>query len=128
MESSGIKKEQIAAVGITNQRESTVAWDRATGVACCNAIVWDDIRTAALVPQYKDAFNFSEVTGIGVNTYISAPKIAWMIQNGCVTVGPNTAFGTVDSWLIYNLTKERNFYIEISNASRMGLMSLAGEW
>ena len=69
------------------------------------------------------------MTGMGISTYVSAPKIAWLLQNGKIELNSNVAFGTIDAWLVYNLTREKTFATEISNASRMLLMDLKeGVW
>jgi len=130
----------IAAIGITNQRETTVAWDRETGEPFHKAIVWLDLRTSETVAKLckgaggKDRFR--KQTGLPVSTYFSAVKIKWLLDNvpevGKAAEDGRCMFGTVESWLIYNLTggKDGGIHItDISNASRYMLMNLKTlEW
>src|SRR4029453_5403628 len=102
--------EPVAAIGITNQRETAVAWDRRTGAALHNALVWQDRRTAARCDELRDAGHLDRVraiTGLVLDPYFSAPKFEWPLAEGGVRAGataPDTALGTVDSWLVWNLT------------------------
>ncbi len=119
---SGIKPEQIAAVAITNQRETTVVWDKETGKPIHNAIVWQCRRTAEVSEALKDLPMFRERTGLVPDAYFSGPKIKWLLENVSGAKEKAKAgkllFGTIDSWLIYKLTKEQNHLTEPSNASR----------
>ncbi|MGH9113724.1 MAG: glycerol kinase GlpK [Acidimicrobiales bacterium] len=99
--------ESVAAIGITNQRETTVAWDRRTGAALHNALVWQDRRTAGRCDELREAGHLDTVratTGLVLDPYFSATKLEWLLTEGGIDVGPGTALGTVDSWLVWNLT------------------------
>jgi glycerol kinase len=99
--------ETVAAIGITNQRETTVVWDRTTGQPFHRAIVWQDRRTAARCDELKAAGFEPTVrarTGLVLDPYFSATKLEWLLTEGGVDAGPNLAFGTVDTWLLWNLT------------------------
>ncbi|MEJ5928342.1 glycerol kinase GlpK [Corynebacterium sp. H128] len=122
--------EDIAAVGITNQRETTVVWDRHSGKPVYNAIVWQDTRTDSFCQDLDPAL--FERTGLPVSTYFSGPKIAWILAHvpGARERAENgdLLFGTIESWLIWNLTKG-DHVTDITNASRTMLMDLrTGQW
>lgn len=124
---AGVSPSAIVAVSITNQRETTIAWDKTSGRPYGRAIVWQDRRTAdycaSLAP--KAAF-LREKTGLVPDPYFSASKMRWMLKEGGIP--PTAAFGTVDSWLLYKLTGKH--LTDVSNASRtllFGLRSLAWE-
>ncbi len=131
---AGLKSKDISAVGITNQRETTIAWNRFTGKAYGNAVVWQDTRTDRICSQLaqtggQDRFRSS--TGLPLATYFSGPKITWMLQNipGLRDDAENgqAIFGNIDSWLIWNLTGGKHNGIhatDVSNASRTMLMDL----
>lgn len=129
-----LKVEQIAAVGITNQRETTVVWDKQTGVPVANAIVWQDTRTADLVRELGapvGSERFRERTGLPLATYFSGPKFRWMLDNvdGLRERAErgDVLFGTIDSWLVWNLTggvDGGRHVTDVTNASRTLLMSL----
>lgn len=115
----------IAAIGITNQRETTVLWDRKTGEPLYNAIVWQDRRTSAYCDELKAkglAKNIQEKTGLILDAYFSATKIKWILDNVSgareKAAAGEIAFGTIDSWLIWNLTDGRAHVTDVSNASR----------
>jgi glycerol kinase len=116
----------LAAIGITNQRETTLVWDRETGEPVYNAIVWQDTRTDELVRGYGDADQLRERVGLPLSTYFSGPKIAWILDNvdGARkrAEAGELAFGTIDSWLLWNLTGEH--VTDATNASRTLLMDL----
>ncbi len=116
----------LAAIGITNQRETTIVWDRETGEPVYNAIVWQDTRTDELVRGYGDAGQLRERVGLPLSTYFSGPKIAWILEHvdGARerAEAGELAFGTVDSWLLWNLTGEH--VTDATNASRTLLMDL----
>ena len=120
-----IRPEQIDSIGITNQRETTIIWDRATGIPVFNAIVWQDRRTAkiceGIVSQGKSDI-FTQKTGLVVDAYFSATKIKWILdQDPELRDRANhgeLAFGTVDSWLIWNLTGGAAHLTDATNASR----------
>ena len=126
----------ILGIGITNQRETTVAWDRVTGEPLHNAIVWHDGRTSAIVNEFVEKLGgrdaFREVTGLPLSTYFSAFKMRWLMENAplvkkAVEAG-TCCFGTIDSWLIYNLTggasKGGVHVTDATNASRYLMMNL----
>ena len=120
-----IRPEQIDSIGITNQRETTIIWDRATGTPVFNAIVWQDRRTAkiceGIISQGKSDI-FTQKTGLVVDAYFSATKIKWILdQDPELRDRANDgelAFGTVDSWLIWNLTRGATHVTDATNASR----------
>ncbi|MCC6475002.1 MAG: glycerol kinase GlpK [Burkholderiales bacterium] len=127
---------ELAAIGITNQRETTLVWDRATGQALHGAIVWQDRRTAALCARWAArglASRVRERTGLVIDPYFSASKIAWLLANvkGLARRARRgeVAFGTVDSWLVWRLTGGRRHVTDVSNASRTLLFDIhRGEW
>jgi glycerol kinase len=124
----------IIAIGITNQRETIVAWDRTNGVPLGTALVWQDRRTADLCATFKDAGHEAMVqsrTGLLLDPYFSASKMHWLLANRpeVGAVGARLAFGTVDSWLLWKLTGGAVHATDASNASRTMLMGLeSGEW
>jgi len=127
---AGIKHKHLAAVGITNQRETTVLWDRATGKPVHNAIVWQDTRTDRLVRELGGEAGqerFREQCGLPLATYFSGPKIRWLLDNvsglRARAERGEVLFGTMDSWLIWNLTGRH--VTDVTNASRTMLMNLA---
>jgi len=133
---SAVALDQIAAVGITNQRETTVVWDRATGRPVANAIVWQCRRTAgqcdALRAQGLEPL-VREHTGLVLDAYFSATKVRWVLDNvpgvRKRAEAGELAFGTVDSWLIYRLTGGRVHATDATNASRTMLLNLRnGAW
>jgi glycerol kinase len=120
-----IKGSQIAAIGITNQRETTVLWDRATGEPVCPAIVWQCRRTAPICDKLKkDGLEkiVRSHTGLVVDAYFSGTKIKWMLDNHKglrkKAEAGKLCFGTIDSWLVYKLSGGQTHKIEVSNASR----------
>ena len=131
-----IRPRDIAAIGITNQRETTLVWDRETGKPVYNAIVWQDRRTAALCRQLVDDGvepMVRERTGLVLDSYFSGTKIAWILDNvdGARKRAEQgkLAFGTVDSWLIWNLTSGKRHVTDQTNASRTLLFNIVkGEW
>ena len=127
---------QIAAIGITNQRETTLVWDRATGKPIHNAIVWQDRRTAGLCDQLRrDGLepDIQQRTGLVLDPYFSGTKLRWLLDNVAGTRDRaekgELAFGTIDSWLIWNLTGGQVHVTDCSNASRTLLYNIhTGEW
>ena len=126
---AGIAPADLAAVGITNQRETTIAWNRSTGEAIGPAIVWQDTRTDALVGRLAGETGpdrFRPLTGLPLATYFSGPKMRWMLDEvaglGAMVGAGDVVFGTVDSWLLWDLTGEHR--TDPTNASRTMLMSL----
>jgi len=132
----GIRADQIAGIGITNQRETTVVWDRNTGKALYNAIVWQDRRTAAFCDSLKEkghAELIASKTGLIIDAYFSATKIRWILENvdgaRAKAEAGELAFGTIDSWLVWKLTKGKNHLTDITNASRTMLFNIhTQEW
>ncbi len=131
---SGYSPTDLAAIGITNQRETTVIWDRRTGKPYMNAIVWQDTRTDSICTQLKDdgwQEQFRQKTGLPIATYFSGPKIRWILdalpQVRQDAEKGTALFGTIDSWLIWNLTggPENGVHVtDVTNASRTMLMDL----
>jgi glycerol kinase len=119
--------ETIACIGITNQRETVVVWSRSTGRPLHRAIVWQDRRTAADCDARRDAGLEPLIrrrTGLVLDPYFSASKLAWLLRDGGVERSPDLAFGTVDSWLLYRLTGGRVHATDPSNASRTMLYDI----
>ena len=134
--SAGVDAGEIAAIGITNQRETTIVWDRKTGTPIHNAIVWQDRRTAAMCEKLTadgcDAM-IRQRTGLVVDAYFSATKLAWILDNvpgaRARADAGELAFGTVDSWLVWNLTGGAEHVTDASNASRTLLFNIhTGDW
>ena len=128
---AGLSATDIAAIGITNQRETTVVWDRNTGVPIYNAIVWQDRRTAAFCDQIRGQGldkTIQEKTGLVVDAYFSATKIKWILDNvdgaRAKALKGDLCFGTIDTWLIWNLTKGQIHVTDVSNASRTMLCNI----
>ncbi len=126
-----VKESSIKAIGITNQRETTVVWDRNTGEPVSNAIVWQDKRTAPLCEQLKDQGlepYVREHTGLVIDSYFSATKVRWILDNvegvRARAEKGELAFGTVDSWLIWNLTGGKSHVTDYTNASRTLLFDI----
>lgn len=128
----GILPSQIAACGITNQRETTVVWDRATGEPVAPAIVWQCRRTAAECQSLAASAYGPEIerkTGLVIDAYFSASKIRWILENVPGARSRDLLFGNIDTWLIWKLTNGAVHVTDTSNASRTMLMDLAtGEW
>ncbi len=128
---AGVTGRQIAALGITNQRETTVVWDRETGQPVYNAIVWQDRRTAGFCDEIRArglADTIRHKTGLQVDAYFSATKIRWILDNvpGARerAMAGKLAFGTIDSWLIWQLTHGAVHVTDVSNASRTMLYNI----
>jgi glycerol kinase len=127
----GIEAKDIAAIGITNQRETTVLWDKRTGKPIYNAIVWQCRRTAAMCEELKAeglGDYIKEHTGLIIDAYFSATKIKWILDNvegaRALAEEGNLLFGTIDTWLIWNLTNGRVHVTDYSNASRTMLFDV----
>lgn len=125
LETAGIRPEQIEAIGITNQRETTVVWDKETGRPIYNAIVWQCRRTAAMCDDLRDRGwedYIRENTGLVIDAYFSGTKIKWILDNveGAREKAENgeLLFGNIDTWLIWNLTRGKVHVTDYSNASR----------
>jgi glycerol kinase len=131
---AGIKSNELKAIGITNQRETTIAWDVTTGKPLHNALVWQDTRTAELMENLTNSHKELLIhrTGLAIAPYFSASKIKWLIDNVpavAAAVKAGTArIGTMDSWILWNLSKG-TFATDVTNASRTALMNLETlEW
>jgi len=132
---AGLTATDIAAIGITNQRETTVVWDRDSGAPIHNAIVWQDRRTAARCDQLKArglAPMIKRKTGLVVDAYFSGTKLEWLLKHvpgaRAKAKAGKLAFGTIDSWLVWHLTGGRVHVTDPSNASRTMLFNLKGDW
>lgn len=131
---AGLRADQLSALGITNQRETTVLWDRKTGKPVHNAIVWQDTRTATLCTELGGADGqdrFRDRTGLPLASYFAGPKAAWLLDNveglRQRAEAGEIAFGTIDSWLIWNLTGGTDGGVhvtDVTNAGRTMLMNL----
>jgi glycerol kinase len=130
---ANITRHSIAAIGITNQRETTVVWDKATGKPLCNAIVWQDTRTQAIVDRLAngDIDRYREKTGLPLATYFAGTKIAWILDNvegaRARAEAGELLFGTTDTWVLWNLTGGASGGVhatDVTNASRTLLMDL----
>jgi glycerol kinase len=133
---AGLTPGDVAAIGITNQRETAILWNRETGKPVCNAIVWQDRRTSEFCNALKAAGKaqlIREKTGLVIDAYFSATKLRWMLQQvpGArdLAVAGKLAFGTVDSWLLWNLTGGAVHATDVTNASRTMLFNIRTmEW
>mgnify|MGYP006095825461 CR=1 FL=1 len=131
LEKTDTKASQIHAIGITNQRETTVLWNRSTGKPVHKAIVWQDRRTAFICDELKKsgkASVFYEKTGLLLDAYFSGTKIKWILDQDPVlkkqALNGELAFGTIDSWLIWNLTNGKVHVTDVTNASRTLLFNI----
>ena len=136
LQAARLSGADIAAMGISNQRETTIVWDRQTGQPIWNAIVWQDRRTAELCGRLQDegrADLFRRKTGLVLDAYFSGTKLAWLLDRvpdaRRRAEQGRLAFGTVDSWLVWQLTKGRAHLTDVTNASRTLLYNIhTGEW
>lgn len=136
IERAGVAPAEITAIGITNQRETTIVWDRATGKPIHNAIVWQDRRTADFCRQLRDAGHeemFADRTGLLIDPYFSATKLKWILDNvdgaRARAEAGELLFGTVDSYLIWNLTGGKVHATDATNAARTMLYDIRkGRW
>src|SRR5207247_2194478 len=130
LQAAGVTDDDVAAIGITNQRETLVLWDRKTLEPITPAIVWQDRRTADECTRLREAGHedrVREVTGLVLDPYFTATKLAWALQN--VDGARDAAAGTVDSWLVAKLSGGREHVTDASNASRTLLFDIdRGEW
>ena len=131
MARAGLTGKDIAAIGITNQRETTVVWDRASGLPVYPAIVWQDRRTARLCDELKEAGHAEMIrqrTGLVVDSYFSATKLKWILDNvpglRDRAARGELCFGTVDTWLAWKLSEGALFVTDVSNASRTMLFNI----
>jgi len=136
LQRAGLRPEQLVACGITNQRETTLLWDRQSGKPLYHAIVWQDRRTAPMCAELKKIGAESlvrERTGLVIDPYFSATKLAWLLDNvpgaRARAERGELAFGTVDTWLAWNLSQSRTHVTDPSNASRTLLFNIhSGDW
>ena len=125
VEKAGINKGDIVGLGISNQRETALVWDRETGLPVYDAIVWQCARGAKICEGLSDhAEMIRERTGLRLSPYFSAAKIAWVLQNAPDLAGKKLCAGTVDSWLVFKMTKGAEFRCDYSNASRTQLFNI----
>lgn len=136
LEENQIAMSDVAAIGITNQRETTVVWDRETGVPIHNAIVWQDRRTAGICDTLRSQGKskiFQEKTGLVLDAYFSGTKVQWLLDNvpGAreKAAAGKLAFGTIDSWLVWQLSGGALHMTDVSNASRTLMFNIhSGDW
>ncbi|NIF05388.1 glycerol kinase GlpK [Chryseobacterium sp. Tr-659] len=128
---AGISGLEVAAIGITNQRETTIVWDKETGEPIYNAIVWQDRRTSKYCDELKEQGHtetIKEKTGLVLDAYFSATKLKWILDNveGAreKAAAGKLCFGTVDTWLVWKLTRGKMFITDVSNASRTMLLNI----
>jgi glycerol kinase len=130
LQKAELRSSDISAVGITNQRETTIIWDRSNGEPIHNAIVWQDRRTADICSEIRRTHGdlVTSKTGLEVDAYFSASKIKWLLDNVSGAreraIGGDLAFGTVDTWLIWKLTNGKTHVTDHSNASRTMLFDI----
>ena len=131
IEEAGIKKDEVAAIGISNQRETTAMWSRVTGVPCTDAVVWQCSRAGRIAVEVEELGCGDMIkahTGISLSPYFPAAKMAWLLRN--VDNGQQSAeegkicLGTIDSWLVYKMTGGKSFITDYSNASRTQLFNI----
>lgn len=135
LDDAGISAGDLAAVGITNQRETTVVWDRATGEPIHNAVVWQDTRTQPQIDALADGdpLRFQAKTGLSLATYFAGPKASWILDEvpGARTRAEagELCFGTIDTWLLWHLTEGEVHSTDVTNAARTLLLDIATlEW
>lgn len=131
LEKAAISPVDLAAIGITNQRETTIVWDRHTGKPYYNAVVWQDTRTDKIVHRLAEnggLDRFRAKVGLPLSTYFSATKLIWLLENveglQAAAARGEALFGTIDSWLVWNLTGGQAHVTDVTNASRTLLMNL----
>jgi len=133
---AGLKAADIRAIGITNQRETTLVWNRRTGQPIHNAIVWQDRRSEPACARLREAGREADIlqrTGLRIDAYFSGTKLQWLLENVAgareLAERGELAFGTVDSWLIWQLTADKRHLTDVSNASRTMLFNIHdGDW
>lgn len=125
IEKNGINKDEVIGIGISNQRETALVWDRDTGLPVYDAIVWQCARGAKICEGLSDyAEMVREHTGLRLSPYFSAAKIAWVLQNAGDLSGRHLCCGTIDSWLVFKMTHGKEFRCDYSNASRTQLFNI----
>jgi len=134
MGKASVRPRDVIALGITNQRETTIVWDRETGKPVYNAIVWQDSRTAAMMNKLAAdgaEETVRQKTGLLLSPYFSASKVAWILENvdgaRARAEAGKLAFGTVDSWLVWNLTSGKQHVTDRTNASRTLLYNVVDD-
>ena len=125
LEETGVDRESIGALGISNQRETALVWDRDTGLPVADAVVWQCARAAGICARLDDrAAAVQERTGLNLSPYFPAAKWAWLLENTSDLAGKTLCAGTIDAWLVYKLTGGKVFATDYSNASRTQLFNL----
>lgn len=125
IEKTGINKDEVIGIGISNQRETALVWDRDTGLPVYDAIVWQCARGAKICERLSDyAEMVREHTGLRLSPYFSAAKIAWVLRNAGDLFGRHLCCGTIDSWLVFKMTHGKEFRCDYSNASRTQLFNI----
>jgi glycerol kinase len=132
VEKAGRRMDEVAAIGVTNQRETVVLWDKTTGRPVHRAIVWQDRRTEPLCAQLRDGGHeprVTEITGLLLDPYFSGTKLAWLLQNAAGASAGNLLAGTIDTWVIWKLTGGKVHATDATNASRTLLYDIRkGAW
>lgn len=124
---SGAQPDGVASIGITNQRETTVVWNKKTGMPIHNAIVWQSRQTAAIVERYKKMGVeplIKEKTGLVLDPYFSATKIRWILEEKKIQNTEDLLFGTIDTWLVWKMTNGKVHVTDVTNASRTLLLNI----
>ena len=124
---SGAQPDEVASIGITNQRETTVVWNKKTGMPIHNAIVWQSRQTAAIVERYKKMGVeplIKEKTGLVLDPYFSATKIRWVLEEKNIHNTEDLLFGTIDTWLVWKMTNGKVHVTDVTNASRTLLLNI----
>lgn len=125
LDQTGVDSGAVAAVGISNQRETALLWDRDTGLPAADAVVWQCSRAAELCLRFADsAGQIKQTTGLNLSPYFPAAKWAWLLENTPGLSGKRLCAGTIDSWLVYKLTGGKHFKTDYSNASRTQLFDI----
>ena len=126
LKNAGITGSQLSAIGITNQRETTVAWSRSSGQPLSHAIVWQDTRTTEILNRLSEAEQNEVIrrTGLAIAPYFSASKMTWLLERSRAVNHEDLCLGTIDSWLIFKLTGKQVHATDVTNASRTMLMDL----
>lgn len=129
IDKANIQAKEILSIGITNQRETIVAWDKTSSKPIYRAIVWQDKRTAEACEKDKKVLHSETIkqkTGLTIDPYFSASKMRWIIENipESKSLTDSLCIGTIDSWIVWNLTKGKNFLTDVSNASRTNIFNI----
>ena len=130
LKKAGLSSKEIVSIGITNQRETTIIWEKSSGKPIANAIVWNDRRTKDLLSHFGKEIEelVHEKTGLFLESYFSASKIKWILDTVPMArqraLNGELCFGTVNTWILWNLTKGKVFATDVSNASRTLLFNI----